>query len=504
MKDCTRIDHSYTTIPEDFPKSVYTGKKGRFYADVLNDKVVSVPQGSEASFTFKAKNKHEESLFKIEDERYELDQAINLNADVIKVLEKAAKEIENGNGKFELNPKEFTRPRMSWIYQLCSKNPKMIELLNEHPAHTIPVILKTIKSFQADFKKKKEEMYAQWTQDSIKHWSRSLDHKRFNFCLNEKKTQVTKEFLIKMKQMMEQSKTLKDPEKQKEALEFFTSFDPQEKKALALRVSEKVNPKHPMLLEDPTYLEHFPKLPQFRFLFNDEECIRLVIKILYLSIENSSGQTHKQKNFLISFSKYFFGLGLVKENLKKLEMIEMPEALIDDIKDIKTFYKKWVDGDLKHEVNFNSFFFEEDKDVLVHIGTTREDSSKEIKPLRAQNGILESESEDESESEEEKEKNSNGEPKPFMNLADDSDKSTDFKNHRFLPQFMKDQVLFFGTRNYYTVLRFFATLYERIKLAKNIIDKKVRADIKTLKEEYEFDVTKLEEDFDKLVDYRFK
>jgi histone deacetylase complex regulatory component SIN3 len=89
MKDCERIDHSYTIVPDDFPKSIYTGQVGRFYEKVLNDRVVSVPQGSESSFTFKAKNKHEESLFKIEDERYELDQAINLNRDIIEVLQEA-------------------------------------------------------------------------------------------------------------------------------------------------------------------------------------------------------------------------------------------------------------------------------------------------------------------------------------------------------------------------------------------------------------------------------
>jgi histone deacetylase complex regulatory component SIN3 len=118
MKDCTRIDHSYTTIPDDFPQSVYTGQKGTFCQQVLNHIVVSVPQGSESSFTFKAKNKHEESLFKIEDERYEIDQAINLNNDVIQVLEKANEQLKDYEGEYELDPKLFTKARVSWIYQM--------------------------------------------------------------------------------------------------------------------------------------------------------------------------------------------------------------------------------------------------------------------------------------------------------------------------------------------------------------------------------------------------
>jgi histone deacetylase complex regulatory component SIN3 len=80
---CSRVDQSYTTVPDDIPKSIYSGQIGNFCADVTNREIVSIPQGSESSFTLKAKNKHEESLFKIEDERYEIDQAISLSTDVI-------------------------------------------------------------------------------------------------------------------------------------------------------------------------------------------------------------------------------------------------------------------------------------------------------------------------------------------------------------------------------------------------------------------------------------
>ncbi len=54
--------------------STYTGQKGTFITDVINHTVVSVPIGSEGNFAFKSKNKHEESLFRIEDERYDIDQ----------------------------------------------------------------------------------------------------------------------------------------------------------------------------------------------------------------------------------------------------------------------------------------------------------------------------------------------------------------------------------------------------------------------------------------------
>lgn len=112
----------------------------------------------------------------------------------------------------------------------------MIEYLHEHPVQTIPVVLKTVEDYQKNFLKKKEDMQHTWRQDCNKNWSKSLDHKSFNFRTNEKKTQVAREFQSKMKQLMEQSKKLKDPVLQKAALEFYTGLEGQEAKALDLNV----------------------------------------------------------------------------------------------------------------------------------------------------------------------------------------------------------------------------------------------------------------------------
>ena len=40
------------------------------------------------------------------------------------------------------------------------------------------------------------------------------------------------------------------------------------------------------------------------------------------------------------------------------------------------------------------------------------------------------------------------------------------KNPKFLPTFTDDQVLFYGTKHFYFTLRYFITLYERLKLIK--------------------------------------
>lgn len=203
--NCERIDHSYTTIPESFPKSIYTGQTGTMFETVVNHKVVSVPQGSEGSFTFKAKNKHEEALFKIEDERYELDQAINLNCSILRIMEEFLK--REDTTKFDSTL--FTQSRMSWIYQMVNKNSTYIDLMREHPDKVVPRIYETIKSIQSNFIRKKEETLNHWKQECIKHWAKSLDHKSFYFRQNEKKKQLIKEFTTEIKSAIDNFKTLK-------------------------------------------------------------------------------------------------------------------------------------------------------------------------------------------------------------------------------------------------------------------------------------------------------
>ena len=75
-------------LPDDFPVIISTGRDPKFTIE-LNDKWVSVASGSE-DFSFKVtrKNIYEEQLCKCEDERFEIDMAINYYNYAISGLEK--------------------------------------------------------------------------------------------------------------------------------------------------------------------------------------------------------------------------------------------------------------------------------------------------------------------------------------------------------------------------------------------------------------------------------
>lgn len=70
----------------------------------MNDTWVSVPTGSE-DFGFKnlRKNQYEEMLFKCEDDRFELDLIIELNAATIKILQPIWNNIQESSSVDEQN-----------------------------------------------------------------------------------------------------------------------------------------------------------------------------------------------------------------------------------------------------------------------------------------------------------------------------------------------------------------------------------------------------------------
>ena len=408
--------------------------------------------------------------------------------------------------EYKLDPKMFTKARQRWIYQICAKSSKYLELLETHPKKAIPIVINTMKMFQSNFVTKREEMQSNWKSECLKHWYKSLDHKNFNFRLNEKKTQFPREFLGKLKEKMKDFQILTLENNKRSALEFFTGFEGKEIKCLGLKVDEKIPKEHPMLLEDPAYLEHFEKLPHFRFLVNDQEILRILIKLIFVVIENQSSNNHKQKDFFISFCKYFFNLGFFRRNLESFQPIDMSDAFTESLKDKKGFYQKFTNGELENAPDFSKFFFSKENEVISTIGTIRSDSAKNMLTLKSIDGILESEQDKNSDEEEsnENEGRSDHQNHPYLTLSPVPEIKDRLKQSKFLPPMVEDQTLFYGTRHHYTILRFFMTLFERLKLSKSAVAYKVREDIKYLKEEAKIDVTKIEEQFEQLCEYRFK
>ena len=91
---CRRCTPSYRALPRDYPAPPCT-ERSDGEAKVLNDIWVSLPVGSEESYTFRhmRRNTYEEHLFRCEDERFEIDMVIDSNAATPQRLLPIAEEI---------------------------------------------------------------------------------------------------------------------------------------------------------------------------------------------------------------------------------------------------------------------------------------------------------------------------------------------------------------------------------------------------------------------------
>ena len=86
LSDCERCGPSYRLLPKGFPKAVCSDRT-ELCMEVLNDNWVNVTTGSEDySFKQMRKNQYEESLFRCEDDRFELDMVIETNESTFKVI----------------------------------------------------------------------------------------------------------------------------------------------------------------------------------------------------------------------------------------------------------------------------------------------------------------------------------------------------------------------------------------------------------------------------------
>lgn len=110
IASCKKYGQSYRELPASYPQQHCSGREAlpKAILDSLNDFWVSFPSwSSEESTTITSrKNPFEEQLHKCDDERYELDMVIDLNAATIRVLEGIQKRLQ------KMSPEEAARFRL--------------------------------------------------------------------------------------------------------------------------------------------------------------------------------------------------------------------------------------------------------------------------------------------------------------------------------------------------------------------------------------------------------
>lgn len=176
---------SYYVIPSDFPKALFFSHAGQSDEDrnQLNYDVVcvgaSTMPGTESPEDYDAikirRNAYEEAMFRIEDERFEVDLAIERNALAMRQIEPIAEEVamlretEEKDGQpigrlqYKLKPKSLSSIQVNAIGRIYGdKGDEVIEHLARNPLATIPIIYQRLRQKDQEWRKQKSELLAKW------------------------------------------------------------------------------------------------------------------------------------------------------------------------------------------------------------------------------------------------------------------------------------------------------------------------------------------------------
>jgi paired amphipathic helix protein Sin3a len=207
LSNCERCTPSYRLLPKNYPKPL-SSHRTALGTSVLNDNWVSVTSGSEDySFKHMRKNQYEESLFRCEDDRFELDMLLESTAVTAKLVGEYTQRQEGENVKAEALPP--VEECLSAINLRCIERIygdhglDILEVLRKNTSRALPVIHSRLVQKEEEWMKCREDMNKVWSEVYAKNAYKALDHRSFYFRQQDKKALSTKGLLTEIKEVNE-------------------------------------------------------------------------------------------------------------------------------------------------------------------------------------------------------------------------------------------------------------------------------------------------------------
>ncbi|GER35778.1 paired amphipathic helix protein Sin3-like 1 [Striga asiatica] len=214
LSDCQQCTPSYRLLPKDYPISS-ASQRSDLGAQVLNDHWVSVTSGSEDySFKHMRKNQYEESLFRCEDDRFELDMLLQSVSSTAKRAEELLNSINNnsvGSDGPILIEEYFTALNLRCIERIYGEHGlDVMDILRKNPPLALPVVLTRLKQKQEDWTKCRSDFNKVWAEIYSKNHYKSLDHRSFYFKQQDAKKLSTKSLVAEIKEIKEKRRNEDD------------------------------------------------------------------------------------------------------------------------------------------------------------------------------------------------------------------------------------------------------------------------------------------------------
>lgn len=231
---CRRCTPSYRALPRDYPVAPFSGRNEE-EARLLNDVWISLPDGSEESYTFRhmRKNQHEEVLFRCEDERFEIDMVIDSTTTALNRLEPIADEIamlqqkemfsrtaagcdakeksemkdalETGGMAGKTIKYAFDKNILNTIHRHAiariygDAGHEMLELMEKNPVVAIPVVVKRLKQKDQDFRAARDVLNRRWKELAENNYYKSIDHRSLTWRTIDKRATSTRTLSAEIK-----------------------------------------------------------------------------------------------------------------------------------------------------------------------------------------------------------------------------------------------------------------------------------------------------------------
>ncbi|EPS70391.1 hypothetical protein M569_04367, partial [Genlisea aurea] len=210
LSNCESCTPSYRLLPDNYPMPS-ASRRTEIGDEVLNDRWVSVTSGSEDySFKHMRKNQYEESLFRCEDDRFELDmllESVNATAKCVEELVHHMNASINAADTFFID-EHLTALNLRCIERLYGEHGlDVIDVLRRSPHLVLPIVLTRMKQKQEEWARCRADFNKVWAEIYTKNYHKSLDHRSFYFKQQDTKNLSAKALLAEIKEMSENTLT---------------------------------------------------------------------------------------------------------------------------------------------------------------------------------------------------------------------------------------------------------------------------------------------------------
>ncbi|KAI3824026.1 hypothetical protein L1987_05473 [Smallanthus sonchifolius] len=209
LSNCQQCTPSYRLLPDDYPIPSVS-QRSELGSQVLNERWVSVTSGSEDySFKHMRRNQYEESLFRCEDDRFELDMLLESVSSTAKQAEDLLNSINNKSINTDVPIRiqdHFTALDLRCIERLYGDHGlDVMDILRRNPSLALPIILTRLKQKQEDWTKCRSDFNKVWAEIYAKNHFKSLDHRSFYFKQQDSKNLSTKSLVAEIKEIKEKN-----------------------------------------------------------------------------------------------------------------------------------------------------------------------------------------------------------------------------------------------------------------------------------------------------------